>query len=181
MRRAFAALVAVSIGAATASADPGVAVPENYRMDDYRAAVPDTVPGATVLHTAELQAAVAGGSVVLIDVVPAPRKPPGMQPGVPWLPPRHHSLPGALWWPEIGRGAISPSVEARLKQRLGEVTIGHPRRLVVFYCLPDCWMSWNAARRVAAMGFHAGWYPEGVDGWRDAGLPLQDVRPERIE
>ena len=86
-----------------------------------------------------------------------------------------------MWWPEIGRGALLETVTARLRQRLDEVTQGDPARLVVFYCLADCWMSWNAARRAAAMGFHAGWFPEGVDGWKAAGLPTQDVLPEELE
>lgn len=167
--------------AAAALADPGVAVPDGYRMDEYRAAVPDTVPGGVVLHVADLQAAIARGGIVLIDVLPAPRQPPGMRPGTLWLPPHHPSLPGALWWPEVGRGAITAAAEARFRERLQEVTAGDAGRLVVFYCLPDCWMSWNAARRAAAAGVRAAWFPEGVDGWRSAGLPLQDVRPEAFE
>lgn len=167
--------------AGAALADPGVAVPDGYRMDEYRAPTPDAVPGGVVLHVAALQAAIARGDVVLIDVLPAPRQPPDMRPGTPWLPPRHPSLPGSLWWPEIGRGAIPASAEARLRQRLTEATAGDSSRLVVFYCLPDCWMSWNAARRAALMGFRAGWFPEGVSGWRDAGLPVQDVQPEAFE
>jgi len=156
-------------------------VPETYRMDDYRAPVPDTVPGAEVLHIPAMQDLVARRDAVLIDVLPAPRRPANMRPGVPWIPTHHPSLAGSLWWPEIGRGAIPPAMTARLEQRLHEVTAGEPNRLVVFFCLADCWMSWNAARRAAAMGFHAAWFPEGVDGWRAAGLPTQDIMPEAIE
>lgn len=183
LRPCAALLVAVITTslAGAAWADPAVPVLEGYRMDNYRTAVPDTVPGAAVLHTAEVQALVASGGAVLVDVLPAPRRPDAMRPGVPWLPPRHLGLPGSLWWPEVGRGALPPATEARLRQRLQEVSADRPGGLVVFYCLPDCWMSWNAARRAAAMGVRAAWYPEGVDGWIAAGLPMEELRAEVLE
>jgi rhodanese-related sulfurtransferase len=31
------------------------------------------------------------------------------------------------------------------------------------------------------MGFHAAWFPDGVDGWKAAGLPTQDTLPEEFE
>ncbi len=180
MRRAAAAL-AFALGAVPAHADPGVPVPDGYRLEDYRAPVPDTVPGAVVLHIPAMQERAAQRDAVLIDVLPAPRRPPTMRPGAPWLPPRHPSLPGALWWPETGRGALPDLVQARLERRLRDVTRDDPGRLVVFFCLADCWMSWNAARRAGAMGFRAAWFPEGVDGWRASGLPTEDVLPEAFE
>ena len=180
MSRACVGLLLALVAAGPAWADPSVPVPSGYRTDEYHAPVPDTVPGAVVLDLAAVQAAAAGGAV-LVDVLPAPRRPAAMRAGAPWLPPRHSSLPGALWWPDVGRGGIPDAVEARFRERLHEVTAGHPGRLVVFFCQVDCWMSWNAARRAGAMGFRAGWYPDGVDGWHTAGLPMQDVAPEFIE
>ncbi len=175
--------VALALGlcAAPAVADPGVPVPEAFRMDDYRAPVPDTVPGAEVLHVPAMQQRVMRRDAVLIDVLSAPRRPADMRPGTPWLPARHPSLPSSLWWPEIGRGAIPPAVALRVQQRLNELTRDDPARVVVFFCLANCWMSWNAARRAAEMGFHAAWFPEGVDGWQAAGLPTQDIVPEALE
>lgn len=176
-----AGFLALGMGIAPAGTDPGVPIPETFRMDDYRSAVPTTVPGGVVLDTGAMQKVVVGGEAVLIDVLPAPRRPDAMRPGVPWLPARHQALPGSLWWPDVGRGALAPELENRFRHRLHEVTAGRPGKLVVFYCLSNCWMSWNAARRAAAMGIRAGWYPEGVDGWRAAGLPTEDVKPEGVE
>lgn len=164
--------------AGTATADPSVPVPEGYRQDNYRAPVPDSVPGAAVLHVSEVQAVLAQGGALLVDVLPAPRRPDAMRPGSPWLPQPHRTLPGALWWPEVGRGALPPEVEARFAARLQALTGGDPGRLVVFFCLNDCWMSWNAARRAAALGRQAGWFPEGVDGWTAAGLPTEVAEAE---
>lgn len=180
MRRAVAAL-AIGLWALPACADPKVSVPDTYRMDDYRAPVPDTVPGAEVLHIPAMRERVARHDAVLIDVLPAPRRPPGMRPEMPWLPTSHQSLPGSLWWPEIGRGALPEPVQKRFQQRLHDVTRDDPARLVVFFCLADCWMSWNAARRAGELGFHAAWFPEGVDGWQASGLPTHDVLPDGFE
>lgn len=181
MRLAGWIVLALGIYGGAARSDPGVPVLDGFRTDDYRAPVPDTVPGATVFQTPEMQDLVARQAAVLIDVLPAPRRPESMRPGIPWLPLRHQSLPGSLWWPDIGRGAIPPAMEAWMRQHLDSVTSGRPDQLVVFFCLRDCWMSWNAAKRAAAMGYRAGWYPEGVDGWRAAGLPLQDIEPNAPE
>ena len=39
-------------------------------------------------------------------------------------------------------------------------------------------MSWNAAKRALALGYkNVGWYPEGTDGWKAAGLPLESAEP----
>ena len=179
--RLAAALLVAGLITSPAYADPDVPVPNGYRLDDYRAPVPDTVPGAEVLHIPAMQQHVAQGDAALIDVLPAPRRPANMRPGTPWLPARHASLPGGRWWPEIGRGELPETVKAQMRKRLQEVTQNDPARLVVFYCLADCWMSWNAARRAGEMGFKAAWFPEGVDGWKEFGLPTQDVFPEEFE
>jgi PQQ-dependent catabolism-associated CXXCW motif protein len=49
---------------------------------------------------------------------------------------------------------------------------------VVFYCLADCWMSWNAAKRAASWGYREVlWYRDGTDGWEAAGLPTEVLHP----
>ena len=48
----------------------------------------------------------------------------------------------------------------------------------MIYCLRDCWMSWNAAKRILSMGYvNVPWYPEGTDGWTDELLPLTKAQP----
>ena len=42
----------------------------------------------------------------------------------------------------------------------------------MIYCQEDCWMSWNAAKRVLSYGYpNVAWYPEGTEGWERADLP----------
>ena len=172
-------LLTLLLCAGPALADPTVSIPDGYRTEHYRAPVPDSVPGATVLDTDAVRSLIDAGQAVLIDVLPAPRRPDGMRSEMPWLPARHRTVPGSLWWPEVGRGALAPDLEQRFRARLAQVAT--PGRVVVFLCLSDCWMSWNAARRAASYGVQAGWYPDGADGWARAGLPLQEVRPDSLD
>lgn len=171
MRRA-ALVLAVVLAAA------GPPEPDGYRLDDYRAPVPDTVAGGEVVHLDAMRALVGQAEVVLIDVLPAPRRPESMRAGMPWLPAPHRSLPGAVWWPDVGRGALAPALEAGFRDHL-QSDVG--QRLVVFFCLSNCWMSWNAAKRAASWGYRVGWYPEGVDGWEAAGLTTVVVAPQALD
>ncbi|WP_199902562.1 PQQ-dependent catabolism-associated CXXCW motif protein [Azospirillum sp. B4] len=155
--------------------NPPIPEPPGYRLDDYRAPVPATVAGGRVLTTAALQSLLArmGDRVVLVDVLPAPRRPAGSPPGSLWMPLPHADLPGSAWLPDVGRGALSPEMESWFQQQLATLSGGDKSRPLVFYCLPACWMSWNATKRAASYGYtNAAWYPDGVDGWRAAGLPL---------
>ncbi len=174
------ALWLAAFAVAVAAASP-VPEPDGFRQDDYRSAVPMTVAGATVVHAEQIQDLQRQGGIILIDVLAAPRRPAGALPGAPWLPTAHTDLPGSLWWPDIGRGAISPELDARLRTRLAELAATHPGSLIVFYCKSDCWLGWNAAKRAAQYGIRAGWFPEGADGWEDAGLPTHDAVPEFLD
>jgi len=174
-------LLAAALCLAFVAASAAIPEPDGFRLDDYRGAVPGTVAGATVVHAKQIQELQEQGDVVLIDVLAAPRRPTGTRPDTPWLPTPHSVLPGSLWWPDIGRGAISPELDSRLRQRLAAITAAHPGSLVVFYCKANCWLSWNAAKRAAQYGIKAGWFPEGVDGWKAAGLPMQDATPEFLD
>jgi PQQ-dependent catabolism-associated CXXCW motif protein len=152
--------------------------PPGYRMDDYRAPVPETVAGATTVSTQQLKAMIDAGGVVLVDVLPAPRKPPNMLPGVPWMPVPHRNIPGSIWLPEVGRGKIPVSVNAYFRDNLAKAAGDDKARPIVIYCRIDCWMSWNAAKRAASYGYTAiHWYPMGIEGWEFENLPLEVNRP----
>jgi PQQ-dependent catabolism-associated CXXCW motif protein len=156
----------------------GAPEPEGYRLDDYHAPVPDHVPGGTVLDLTGLRRLIATEHPLLIDVLPAPRRPEGMKPTMPWLPPPHLDIPGSIWLPDVGRGALAPDFEAWFRTTLTRLTGGSFSRPLVFYCQAECWMSWNAAKRAAHYGYRrVYWYPDGVDGWKAAHLPLTAATP----
>ena len=89
------------------------------------------------------------------------------------------SLPGAHWFPETGRGVLSPDIARWFERGVARLTRGRKDRMIVIFCLADCWMSWNAARRLRGWGYrNVHWFEEGSDGWRDLGRPLTRAVPE---
>ncbi|WP_233553196.1 rhodanese-like domain-containing protein [Teichococcus wenyumeiae] len=172
---ACALLLALAVPAAAAAE---VVVPDGYRMGDYRAPTPPAAPGATTLDTAAAAALWRSGRAHWFDVLPAARRPEGLPAGSLWRPAPRLGIPGSIWLPEVGRGQLSAAQEAWLRDTVMAATGGDRDSPLVFYCLSECWMSWNAARRLAAWGWRAVyWYAEGSDGWEAAGLPTQELHP----
>ncbi|MDJ0971346.1 MAG: PQQ-dependent catabolism-associated CXXCW motif protein [Kiloniellales bacterium] len=170
-------LVGLSSNAAQAQSDDRVPEPDGYRMDSFRAPVPATLKGATVVSTKEVEALV--GAAVLIDVLPRPPRPEGLKEGTIWRPRPRSNIPGSAWLPNTGFGVLPISVEAYFRDNLTRLTEGDPARKLLFYCQADCWMSWNAAKRALTYGYsQVYWYPDGTDGWGAAGLPLEPSEPE---
>ena len=156
--------------------------PEGYRTDDYRAAVPATLAGARVVSTEEAEAIWRSGSGAFIDVLPRPPKPPNLPPGTIWRERPRLNIPGSVWLPDTGYGTLAPTTENYLRHGLDHAAGGNKARLLVIYCLADCWMSWNAAKRAQSYGYsNVAWYPEGTDGWRRADLPVAESQPEPRE
>jgi PQQ-dependent catabolism-associated CXXCW motif protein len=165
---------------AAAAAAEGAPWPEGggYRTQDYRAPTPLTVPGGRMVSTEEARALLGRRDVVWVDMLPAPRRPEGLAPGSLWRPSPRLGIPGSVWLPEAGRGVLPPETEAWFRDSLARATGGDLGRPVVFYCLADCWMSWNAAKRAAAWGYREVlWYRDGTDGWEAAGLPTEVLHP----
>ncbi len=165
-------------GSLIKAAVESVPEPEGFRMADYRAAVPATLAGAAVVGTTEVQALVDAQEVVLIDVLPRPPKPAGLKEGTIWRPRPRHNIPGSAWLANTGFGALAPDVEAAFEAHLASLSGGDRDRALLFYCLADCWMSWNAAKRAIGYGYRSVyWYPEGTDGWTTAGLTTEESEP----
>jgi PQQ-dependent catabolism-associated CXXCW motif protein len=157
---------------------PAAAAPDVYRMDAYRAPTPESVPGGRTIDTAEAEALFDRHDAVWIDVLAAPRRPEGLPQGALWRPSPRLGIPGSLWLPEVGRGALAPETETWFRVALEQATGSDLDRPVVFYCLAECWMSWNAAKRAAAWGWRQVlWYRDGTDGWEAAGLPTEELHP----
>jgi PQQ-dependent catabolism-associated CXXCW motif protein len=171
----FAMVVAISWFSLAAV---GQNVPDGYRMSDYRAPTPAVVPGATTVTTEELDRFIEADYPILIDVLPSPPKPADLPSETVWLPRPHVSIAGAVWLPNVGYGALSDDMDRYFRSSLDRLTAGRRDRHLVFFCEPDCWMSWNASRRALEYGYSAVYfYPEGVQGWQDANLPTAAVKP----
>ena len=179
VRTCACALLALAGVAATAtepptqaSAEPAVpAEPADYWTGPINGPVPKTISGGTVIGTVELQALFERGDIVLVEVSNAPRRPENLAPGAPWLPKPHVVIPGSLWIPGAGMGAITAEVDTAFREQLARATAGDLERRIVVYCHERCWLSWNAAKRAIRYGYRrVHWYPEGIEGWRAAGL-----------
>jgi PQQ-dependent catabolism-associated CXXCW motif protein len=177
----LAVLVAFS-GSTSATAEGAAAVPDEpagYRMDDFRSPVPATLKGARVVNADEAEKLWKEKRAVFIDVYPRPPKPANLPAGTVWRDPTHQSIAGARWLPNVGYGALSDAVDAYYKSELQRLTGGDMSRPIVLFCLKNCWMSWNAAKRALEYGYRdVTWFSEGTDGWQDIGNELVNIVPD---
>lgn len=153
--------------------------PTAYREDEYRAPVPATLAGATVVSTAEAHALWESGGATFIDVLPKPPKPANLPEGTVWNEKPRISIERAIWLPNTGYGKLADVTLAYFRAGLDKATRGDMTKPLLFFCLPDCWMSWNAAKRALELGYgNVYWYPEGSEGWAAAGYPTKQLQPE---
>ena len=153
--------------------------PGEYRTENYRAPVPATLAGARVLTTADTETIWHAKAGVFIDVLPRAPKPQNLPEGTVWRDKPRLNIPGSIWLPDTGYGKLAAATEDYLRHGLARASGGDNAALLVVYCQADCWMSWNAAKRILSYGYrNVAWYPDGTDGWERAGLPLSESQPE---
>ena len=148
------------------------------RIDRHRSPTPLTIPGpARVASPLRARVLLAAGAVA-VDVYGASQSRFDELDGTWLVPGPRDSLPGAIWLPEVGRGVLEPAMQAYLVREIDRASGGDRARPVVVFCVADCWMSWNAAQRIALLGYaDVWWYRLGTDGWLDMGWPLAPVLP----
>ncbi|MDQ2635205.1 MAG: PQQ-dependent catabolism-associated CXXCW motif protein [Pseudomonadota bacterium] len=176
-------LLAAAILAFVGPARSGdVEEPAGYRMDEYRAPTPATLQGARVVDTQEAEALWRKKKAVFIDVMPHTPKPANLPAGTVWRDKVREGIPGSIWLANVGYGAISEETADYFRRGLEAGIASDKTRPIVFYCMADCWMSWNAAKRAVEWGYGSVfWYPLGTDGWESAKLPLEEHRPYAID
>ncbi len=178
LRFLFVALFAAFLALGARAGDAVVAEPGGYRMDEYRSPVPSTLRGARVIGTNEAEEAWKEKTAVFLDVMPRLAKPKKLPKGTIWRDKIRRNIPGSFWLANTGYGALTPEMEAYFRDGLAALTSGDKSRKIVFYCMSNCWMSWNAAKRAVAWGYsEVVWYPAGTDGWERAKLPLAEAQP----
>lgn len=174
----IAALFLCLVLNAHAADEHEVAEPEGYKLDDYRSPVPKTLAGARVIDADEAEVLIRDGSAIFVDVFPRAPKPPNLPAGTVWRDPTHMTIEGAHWLPNVGYGVLSPDFENYFKTRLATLTGNDQNKPVVFFCLKNCWMSWNAGKRAHSWGYtNVIWFSEGTDAWQQAGFDLVKAAP----
>src|SRR6185369_13443401 len=152
--KVLAGLVLTMVGSTVpARAQERAPEPEQYRTENYRAPVPATLSGGRVLTTAEAEAIWRAKSGVFIDVLPRAPKPQNLPAGTVWRDRPRLNIPGSVWLPDTGYGKLAAATEDYLRQGLANASGGNNEALLVIYCQADCWMSWNAAKRVLSYGY----------------------------
>jgi PQQ-dependent catabolism-associated CXXCW motif protein len=153
--------------------------PADYRLDDYRAPTPATLSGARVVTTAEAHRLWTAKEAVFIDVLPQAPRPANLPETVLWRDKPRFDIPGSIWLPDTGYGALAPEVERYLFDGLVRASGGDKGKPILIYCQRNCWMSWNAAKRAMHAGYtNVIWFPEGTEGWSEEHYPLEERRPE---
>ncbi|UEM23362.1 PQQ-dependent catabolism-associated CXXCW motif protein [Skermanella mucosa] len=177
-------LLAASAPGTAGDTRPGseVPLPDGYRLDRYRAPVPSHVPGAATVSLEEAESLHKAGSVLFIDVMKVPR---AASPGVSgkWLVAKPHvAIARSTWLPEVGEGRPDPVVEDYFRRNLDRLTAGDKAAGLLFYCVTDCWMSWNAAKRALSWGYtQVYWFRDGIDVWQQFELPTEIVDPVPLD
>lgn len=168
-----------SIFDADAFNQPALFNDDGYRTGDLRSPIDAPLPsGGTVIDAKTLRAMLDGDNPpALIDVLPRPVKPANFPPTSFWRVPKRHNIPGSVWLPNIGEGSLSVALDRYFVEHVSRLSEGGKRGLV-FYCLKDCWMSWNAARRALKRGYaRVYFFPGGTDEWRAAGFAVAESEP----
>ncbi len=155
-----------------------------YRIAQFRAEVPSSVAGGRMIGMDALEELIVREKPLLIDVVTndttlAER----LRDLVRGRPPERQRITGSVWLPRMGLGRLDDVDAAAEKGKLLALAGGAMDRPMVFYCLANCWVSWNAARRAVGFGFsQVLWYRDGIEAWMDAGLPVETspVEPDLI-
>jgi len=151
--------------------------PEGYKLDHYRSPVPDTLDGVTIVDDDAAFALWKTGAVVFVDVLPKPPK-PKLPKGTIFREKPRYSIPDSVWLPNVGYGRLAEVTDAYFRENLEKV-LEDSESPVLFFCLRDCWMSWNAAKRaVTEYGYkRVFWYPDGTDGWEFFEYPIEKTIP----
>jgi PQQ-dependent catabolism-associated CXXCW motif protein len=146
--------------------DFGIAPQQALRLTAFHAPTPTAVPGASTISTEELQARIkAGERMVLLDVLDQITE----------------TIPGAHWLQGAGFGnGFRDAVQQRLRRKIDTLTGGNRNVMIVTFCLSShCWLSYNTALRLAALGYRdVRWYRGGHEAWQAAGLrfgPIADA------
>ncbi|SFM63736.1 rhodanese-like domain-containing protein [Marinobacter zhejiangensis] len=147
---------------------------DGYRIDRYRSPTPAKAMGAQTVSTDDMLALLQNEpTLVVIDVINLEYRADRFL-----LTEPHQSLPSATWLPNTGRGNLDSHWNSYLIDNALRLTHHNRNHPVVVLCKSDCWLSWNATKRLSEAGFtKLYWYKDGVDSWANAGLPMQPATP----
>jgi PQQ-dependent catabolism-associated CXXCW motif protein len=140
-------------------------------------AFPEKTPTAREIHTDELMQLLQ--DLILIDVSDPSARAGGLSPAtVPAAPP-HQDITGSVWMPGVGAAVLDTRQNDSFLEGLETLTNDDPGQPIVFYSHAKGQDSLRAAMRAVGLGYRSVyWYPDGVEGWRIAGLVIAAPKME---
>ncbi len=166
------------LGGTARAADSTFDPISGYRISQYRAPTPTSVPGGTVVTLEELQKLAAEQNAILLDVTPSEGAGADPQTGDWHVPKARFNMAGSVWLPDVGKGVLPAALDRYFQANLARMSGANKMMPIIIYCQADCWMSWNAVKRAAGYGYTAlYWYPDGTDGMADWDVPLVPSTP----
>ena len=153
---------------------PGAA---GYRMQDYRGPTPTTLAGARVVTTGEAEELWKAGAA-FVDVLPHAPRPANLPPGTIWHEKPRMDIPGSIWLPDTGYGALAAVDRGIICARALERVTKAIRREAACYLLSEELLDVLERRQARAHdGLHEGRLVPGRHRWlASGGLPLQESR-----
>ena len=141
----------------------GVPATNELRQDAYHAPTPTTHPTAAVINTQDLHAQLIGPNPpVTINAVFGKNQ--------------VRSISGSIWLPAAGQGGtFDDNIQTYLASTIRTITDDDLARPIMVYCIDaNCWLSYNAALRLHALGYeNLYWYRGGIAAWKAASLPTR--------
>lgn len=154
---------------------------DGYRTRRFRAPITRSPDPARQLPLATALTMEPGKDALFIDVLPVGTGVRDPVTGIWRVASSHSTIPGSEWHPETGRSPPDAVLWDGLEHAIAKAREKQSDLPVVLFCRTDCWMGWNAARRLASEGVdNVYWLAEGVEGWHDAGRELETAVPESI-
>jgi PQQ-dependent catabolism-associated CXXCW motif protein len=152
------------------------------RIETQRAPSADDIPGPALVIATDGVAELLAAGAIAIDVLGAANPRYDELDGTWQVNETRMSLPGAVWLPETGRGTLGDEMLGYLKDNLAQLTGNDLTKPIIVFCVADCWMSWNAAQRIAGLGYeHVHWFRRGTDDWTKSGRKLEPVDPITVQ
>jgi len=181
MVRFFACCLLLSLMACSGNTQRDNVKKEPYRGLPYHAPTTQIPPiGVTRISASELKKRLdSSNKPILIDVYGAIFREESLDFDGAWLvsTPRKN-IPNSVWLPNVGKQTLKPVVEQYYRDQLKALTNNDKTAELVIYCIEDCWMAWNAAKRAVEWDYsNVHWFREGVDGWTDNDLTIQSSEP----
>ena len=138
---------------------------DGYRIQSFRSATPAHLDGVQTLTTESAYALWLRKSGHFVNVQPVLWRQGFFLPDQPLT-----IIPESDWLPNVGFGQLE-ELWADYLQHYAQQWDG----MIIFYCTPDCWHSWNTAKRVAEKwpDLKVGWFRDGIDAWQEKGYPVE--------